>query len=323
MYNLSSQARATSGLLFFAGDREDLRPFNKEIHFRFKMIRTLPSWLKKEIPDSASIKSKLDLVKDLNLRTVCVSAHCPNMSECFSRGALTFMILGDICTRNCRFCAVRKGGPDNLDINEPQNIAQAVKKLNLDYVVVTSVTRDDLSDGGASVFAEAVRQTKKLNPETKIELLIPDFQGSTESMNIVVSSRPDVIGHNIETVERLYPMVRPMADYRQSLGALKEIKKIDKNILTKSAILLGIGETWAEIIKTMRDLKSVDCDILAIGQYLAPSNQHLQVARFVSPDEFQEYQNIAENLGFKSVLSGPFVRSSYHASELLKGEFKS
>ncbi|HOX53997.1 MAG: lipoyl synthase [Candidatus Omnitrophica bacterium] len=282
------------------------------------MIKTLPSWLKKEIPDSASIKSKLDLVKDLNLHTVCVSAHCPNMGECFSHGALTFMILGDICTRNCQFCAVRKGMPGKLDINEPQNIARAVKKLNLDYVVITSVTRDDLSEGGASVFAETVKQIKNLNPDTKIELLIPDFQGNLGSLGKVMDSSPDVIGHNIETVERLYQKVRPMANYRRSLGVLNEIRKIDRNILTKSAILLGMGETWAEIIQTMQDLKGVSCDILAIGQYLAPSNQHLQVAKFVSPDEFKEYKEIAEKLGFKYVLSGPFVRSSYLASELLR-----
>lgn len=286
------------------------------------MIRTLPSWLKKEIPKADTIKEKLDLLKGFNLNTVCVSARCPNMGECFSKNALTFMILGDICTRNCRFCAVEKGNPLGLDIDEPVNIALAVKKLSLDYVVVTSVTRDDLADGGASIFAETVSQIKKLNPQTKIELLVPDFQGKEESIKIVVNSKADVVGHNIETVKRLYPAARPMADYVRSLDVLKKIKMMSKTILTKSAILLGMGETWQEIIEALHDLKNVGCDILTIGQYLAPSDKHLKVDGFVSPDEFQEYQNIAENLGFKSVLSGPFVRSSYNARRLLEGEFK-
>jgi lipoic acid synthetase len=281
-------------------------------------MKTLPIWLKKEIPDINLIREKLDLLKGFNLDTVCVSAHCPNMGECFSKGALTFMILGDICTRNCRFCTVEKGWPKNLDIDEPYNIVQAVRKLNLDYVVITSVSRDDLSDGGASVFAAIVDRIKKIKPETKIELLIPDFQGSEESLKIVTRANPDVIGHNVETVERLYPKVRPMADYGRSLNVLMKIKKINQKILTKSAILLGMGETWQEIMKTMHDLKSVDCDILTIGQYLAPSRYHLKVARYISPDEFQEYQNIAENLGFRYVLSGPFVRSSYNADKIFK-----
>jgi len=283
------------------------------------MIKTLPSWLKKEIPDINSIREKLDLLKSFNLSTVCVSAHCPNMGECFSKGALTFMILGDICTRNCRFCAVEKGKPLRLNIDEPRNIANAVKKLNLDYVVITSVTRDDLYDGGASVFAEAVSEIKNINPKTRIELLIPDFQGKDESLEIVSRAKPDVIGHNIETIERLYPNARPMANYQQSLGVLNKIKRINKSILTKSAILLGMGEAWGEIIATIHDLKDAGCDILAIGQYLAPSNRHLKVERFISPEEFNEYKNVAENLGFKFVLSGPFVRSSYNAGKIFQG----
>ncbi|MBM3248638.1 MAG: lipoyl synthase, partial [Candidatus Omnitrophica bacterium] len=219
-------------------------------------MKTLPVWFKKEIPDMNSIREKLDLLKSFNLNTVCVSAHCPNMGECFFKGALTFMILGDICTRNCRFCAVEKGKPIGLDTDEPRNIALAVKKLNLDYVVITSVTRDDLSDGGTGVFAETVKEIKKQTPQTKIELLIPDFRGKEESFKIIVDSGPSVIGHNIETVKRLYPIVRPMADYEQSLNVLKKIKKINHKIMTKSAILLGMGETWREIIQTMHDLKS-------------------------------------------------------------------
>lgn len=283
------------------------------------MIKTLPPWLKKEIPEINSIREKLDLLRSFNLNTVCVSAHCPNMGECFSKGALTFMILGDICTRNCRFCAVEKGNPLRLNIDEPRNIANAVKELNLDYVVITSVTRDDLSDGGASVFAEAVSEIKNINPKTKIELLIPDFQGKDEGLEIVARAKPDVIGHNIETIERLYPAVRPIANYQRSLGVLNKIKRINKDILTKSAILLGMGEAWKEIIATIHDLRDAGCDILAIGQYLAPSNRHLKVERYIPPDEFNEYKNVAENLGFKFVLSGPFVRSSYNSRKIFQG----
>lgn len=286
------------------------------------MMKTLPSWLTKEIPDINLIREKLDLLKGLNLNTVCVSAHCPNIGECFSKGAVTFMILGNICSRNCLFCAVEKGNPKKMDIDEPHNIAQAVKELNLDYVVVTSVTRDDLADGGASVFADTVSQIKKIKPEAKIELLIPDFQGSKVSLEIVTRVNPDVIGHNVETVKRLYSEARPMADYVRSLNVLKKIKRMSKTILTKSAILLGMGETWQEIIQTMHALKSVDCDILTIGQYLAPSEKHLKVERFVSPEEFDEYRDIGFSLGFRSVASGPFIRSSYNASKLLEGEFE-
>ena len=280
-------------------------------------MKTLPAWFKKDIPDMNLIKERLDLLNGLSLNTVCKSAHCPNIGECFSRGAVTFMILGDICSRNCRFCAVAKGEPRKLNSQEPYNIAKAVKDLDLNYVVITSVTRDDLLDGGASVFADVITQIRKINPETKIEVLIPDFQGDTESIKMLLQSNPDVVGHNIEMVPRLYPNTRPMADYTRSLNILKTIKEINDSVITKSAILLGMGETWEEIIQIMKDLREVDCDILAIGQYLAPSDEHLKVERFIPPGEFEEYKQIGLFLGFKSVASGPFVRSSYNASEAL------
>lgn len=282
-------------------------------------MKTLPVWFKKDIPDVNLIKEKLSLTKNLSLHTVCESAHCPNIGECFSQGALTFMILGGICTRNCKFCAVDKGKAKELDSKEPFNIAQAVEKLTLDYVVITSVTRDDLSDGGASVFADTVFEIRKKNSSVKIELLIPDFKGSASSIKIIVDARPDVIGHNIETVPRLYKKARPMASYRQSLNVLKKIKEMDSSIFTKSAILLGMGESWKETIQTMKELKDVNCDILTIGQYLSPSKEHLEVERFISPEEFEEYKNMALALGFGSVASGPFVRSSYNARKLFEG----
>ncbi|MFH1655843.1 MAG: lipoyl synthase [Candidatus Omnitrophota bacterium] len=282
-------------------------------------MKSLPRWFRKDIPDITLIKERLNLFKDLDLHTVCASAHCPNMGECFSKGTATFMILGDICTRNCRFCAVSKGNPLPLDFNEPENIAQAIKNLNLDYAVITSVTRDDLSDGGALQYYKAIDEIRKVNPETKIEILIPDFQGQQESIEVVVNAHPDVIGHNVETVPRLYKKVSPQADYELSLGVLKKIKEKNNFIFTKSTILLGLGETKQEIIQTMKDLNNVGCDMLAIGQYLSPSQDHLGVQRYFSPDEFGEFQDIGSSLGFKSVASGPFVRSSYNASEELSG----
>lgn len=283
-------------------------------------MKTLPDWLKKDIPDANLIKTKLNLIKDLNLHSVCQSAHCPNMGECFAKGALTFMILGDICTRNCLFCAVKKGKPQQLNLEEPLNIARAVKRLNLSYVVITSVTRDDLVDGGASVFAQTIIQVRKIKPDITIEVLIPDFQGKDTNIKTLIRAHPDVVGQNLETVRRLYPKVKPMADYEKSLEILKRIKQINNSIFTKSAILLGLGETWQEVVQAMSDLRRVDCDILTVGQYLSPSQEHLKVERYITPFEFEEYKEIGLSLGFKSVSSAPFVRSSYNARELLKGE---
>jgi len=280
-------------------------------------MKSLPRWFKKDIPDANLIKERLNLFRDLDLHTVCVSAHCPNLGECFSKGTATFMILGDTCTRNCRFCAVKKGESLALDINEPKNVARAVEGMNLDYVVITSVARDDLSDGGASQFAETIKEIRKTKPKAKIEILVSDFKGNQVSIEIITNACPDVIGHNLETVVRLYEEVRPQADYELSLNLFKRIKEKNNFIFTKSAILLGLGETKQEIIQAMKDLRSVDCDMLVLGQYLSPSKEHLEVQRYISLEEFDEFKDIGLSLGFKSVSSGPFVRSSYNASEVL------
>jgi lipoic acid synthetase len=277
----------------------------------------LPRWLKKDIPDVNLIKERLSLLKKYGLHSVCESAHCPNMGECFSKNAVTFMILGNICTRNCRFCAVEKGVPLELDVNEPENIFQAVLDLNLDYVVITSVTRDDLSDGGAIQFARTIAKIRENNSDVIVEVLIPDFKGNKESTKILVEANPDVIAHNLETVSRLYEKARPTADYNRSLNLLKTIKELNCFIFTKSAILLGMGEIKEEVIQTMKDLRKVNCDILTIGQYLSPSENHLKVEKYISPEEFAEYKDISLSLGFKAVSSGPFVRSSYNADEVL------
>ena len=282
------------------------------------MMRRLPSWLRQEVPDMEIIRDRLRSFEDLNIHTVCEDAHCPNMFDCFKRNTATFMILGNICTRDCRFCAVTKGVPSSVDLKEPQNIALAAKNLGLKYVVVTSVTRDDLIDGGAGQFFDTVREIKKLLPDSKVEILIPDFQGSIDSLKKVINSGCDVIAHNIETVSSLYELIRPKADYNKSLQVLENIKKIDNSIITKSGIMLGLGERYFEVIELLEDLHSIDCDILTIGQYLAPSDKHAKVDRFVLPEEFQDFKKYALSLGFKSVSSAPLVRSSFHGEELLE-----
>ncbi len=281
-------------------------------------MRRLPSWLRQEVPDMEIIRDRLRSFEDLNIHTVCEDAHCPNMFDCFKRNTATFMILGNICTRDCRFCAVTKGVPSSVDLKEPQNIALAAKNLGLKYVVVTSVTRDDLIDGGAGQFFDTVREIKKLLPDSKVEILIPDFQGSIDSLKKVINSGCDVIAHNIETVSSLYELIRPKADYNKSLQVLENIKKIDNSIITKSGIMLGLGERYFEVIELLEDLHSIDCDILTIGQYLAPSDKHAKVDRFVLPEEFQDFKKYALSLGFKSVSSAPLVRSSFHGEELLE-----
>ena len=281
-------------------------------------MNKLPSWLRQEVPDMEIIRDRLRSFEDLNIHTVCEDAHCPNISDCFKRNTATFMILGNICTRDCRFCAVTKGIPLKLNSGEPQNVALAVKNLGLKHVVVTSVARDDLIDGGAGQFFDTVREIKKLISDNKIEVLIPDFQGSIDSLKKVINSGCDVIAHNIETVSNLYKLIRPKADYSRSLQVLENIKKIDNSIITKSGIMLGLGERYFEVIELLENLRSIDCDILTIGQYLAPSDKHAQVDRFVLPEEFQDLENLALSLGFKSVSSAPLVRSSFHSEELLE-----
>ncbi|MDD5014764.1 MAG: lipoyl synthase [Atribacterota bacterium] len=274
-------------------------------------------WLRRKLPDQKVLERMDLLLKDLNLHTVCDSALCPNRGECFEKGTATFMILGNICTRNCQFCAVEKGKPFPLDLEEPYHIAQAAKHLNLKHIVITSVTRDDLPDGGAKHFAQTITEVKKILPESTIEVLIPDFEGSWDVLQIVIDAHPEVINHNIETVARLYKLVRPKAVYKRSLELLRQIKIRDKNIISKSGIMVGLGEEKDEMIKAMKDLREVDCNILTIGQYLKPSPHHLKVSNYIRPDEFEVYRNIGMSLGFNYVASAPLVRSSYHAGEIL------
>ena len=275
-------------------------------------------WLRRKLPDQKVLDKMDSLLKDLNLHTVCDSALCPNRGECFKKGTATFMILGDVCTRNCRFCAVKKGRPLPLDPNEPFHVAQAAKHLNLKHTVVTSVTRDDLTDGGAEYFAKTIIEIKKQLPQSTIEVLIPDFNGSKEALQKVMDAQPEVINHNIETIPRLYSLVRPQAIYKRSLELLRQVKSYSKDIFTKSGIMLGLGEKEEEIIESMDDLRKVDCDILTIGQYLRPSPHHLKVQEYIHPDKFEEYRKIGLSLGFKAVASAPLVRSSYHAGEMLR-----
>ncbi|MEM3610159.1 MAG: lipoyl synthase [Candidatus Anstonellales archaeon] len=273
----------------------------------------IPSWLKKSL-NPIDIEDMQKLLNNLNLHTVCEEAFCPNISECFTNKTVTFLIMGRYCTRNCRFCNVSHHRPEPIDTNEPDMIAKAVKELNLDYVVITSVTRDDLPDLGSSFFASVVRKLKLIG-SIKIELLIPDFQGKSEFLRLIVDSSPNVVGHNIETVERLYPKARPQANYKRSLGVLKTLKKLNPHLITKSGIMLGLGETQEEIISTIKDIQKTNCDILTIGQYLRPSKEHLPVVDYIEPNIFEYYKNIARKMGFKHVESSVFTRSSYHAKD--------
>jgi lipoic acid synthetase len=279
-----------------------------------------PSWLKKRIPplqDLIRVKSILD---EAGLHTVCEEARCPNLGECFSKGTATVLILGRICTRNCGFCAVEHGMPVPPDDEEPKKVAQAVKKMGLQYVVITSVTRDDLIDGGASNFAKTIQAIRALDRKIRVEVLIPDFKGDRYSLKMVLKEMPDVLNHNIETAFRLYPRVRPQADYRGSLALLKKSKELYPYIFTKSGFMLGLGETKGEILNLLQDLREVGCDFLTIGQYLQPRPDRLPVARYIPPEEFEEYKKIGERMGFKAVASAPFVRSSFHASQMFNAQ---
>jgi len=275
----------------------------------------LPDWFKQKPPDPQLMLSMDRLLGGLGLHTICQSAHCPNIGGCFSRRTATFLILGDVCTRNCTFCAVEHGVPAPIDEDEPQRLLEAVARLNLSYVVVTSVTRDDLADGGAAQFAEVINQLHRSRNIT-VEVLIPDFLGSSQALNLVISTRPEVINHNVETVPRLYPQVRPGAGYNRSVELLEAVKRINPGIVTKSGLMLGLGETREEVIGVMSELREADCDLLTIGQYLQPSPQHHPVVSFVSPDDFSEYERLGREMGFAGVASAPLVRSSFKAAEL-------
>lgn len=276
---------------------------------------SLPYWLKKPIPKSKNISKIRRILGNSTIHTVCESALCPNIGECFSKKTVTFMILGNICTRNCRFCVVNKGQALLPDINEPKNIALAAKKLDLDYIVITSVTRDDLPDGGASQFALTIIEIRKLLPNARIEVLIPDFSGNINSLAKIVGLSPNIVNHNMETVKRLYPKIRPAAHYERSLSLLKSAKMIKNTLYTKSGIMVGLGEARQEVVELMHDLRDASCDFITIGQYLQPSKDQVEVFEFINPSIFEEYKNLGKGLGFKGIFSGPFVRSSYQAKE--------
>lgn len=272
-----------------------------------------PDWLKVRIPSGESYSRLSNLMRDNELHTVCEEARCPNIAECWNAGTATFMILGDTCTRSCGFCAVKTGRPPMLDIEEPERVAFATHKMNLRHVVITSVNRDELVDGGAGVFADTIRAVRRDNPQTRIEVLIPDFKAKEESLRKILDAKPDIINHNTETVPSLYRTVRPQAKYRWSLGVLKLAKQ--EHFITKTGIMLGLGETREELVRVMADLVEIKVDILTLGQYLQPTPHHLPVHRFVHPDEFAELRETGLAMGFRNVESGPLVRSSYHAEQ--------
>jgi lipoyl synthase len=277
------------------------------------VIQRHPPWLKVRAPGGADYVATRATVKSLGLHTVCEEAHCPNIGECWGHRTATFMLLGDTCTRNCGFCAVRHGRPISVDRDEPERVAQAVARLGLRHVVVTSVNRDDLEDGGSGHFAATARAIKELIPTARVEVLVPDFQGNREAVRTVVESPIDILNHNIETVPRLYKRVRPGASYSRSLEVLAEGRRVRPGCLTKAGLMLGLGETLVEITSVFTDLRAVDCDILTLGQYLRPSAEHLPIERYVTPDEFAALKEEALAVGFRHVESGPLVRSSYHA----------
>lgn len=282
-----------------------------------KNVERKPEWLRsKKVSRKFLMTNKVEgIISRLNLNTVCLEANCPNRMECHSRGTATFMILGRNCTRNCSFCNVEKKLPDLVDLDEPFKVAKAIKELNLKHAVITSVTRDDLEDQGANQFKNVVIETRKLCPNTTIELLIPDLQGREDLLKIILDVGPDVLNHNVETVPELYHKVRPMANFMRSLKVIKFTKDNYPNIVTKSGMMLGLGETKDQVLSALEELRKSGCDVLTLGQYLRPSPRHIEMKEYISPDLFNEYKTLALNMGFKSVASSPLVRSSYHAEE--------
>jgi lipoic acid synthetase len=274
-----------------------------------------PAWLKVKAPGGPTYVALQRMMRDLKLHTVCEEAHCPNIGECWEHKAATFMILGDVCTRNCAYCAVAHGTPKALDVDEPVRLAEAVEQMGLRHVVITSVDRDDLPNGGAEIFAACIAEIRRRLPDTSIEVLIPDFKGNPTALRIVVDAKPDILNHNLETIERLYRIARPGGRYPRALELLARAKEYAPDRLTKSGIICGLGEEWDELLGSMRDLRAQGVDILTLGQYLRPSDQHLPIARWYTPDEFAELKRFGVGLGFRHVESGPLVRSSYHAWE--------
>ncbi len=277
-----------------------------------------PPWLRRRLPSGPEFEEVKGVLRGAHLHTVCEEAQCPNMWECFSKRTATFLILGDCCTRNCRFCAVSHGSPDPPDPQEASRVAEAASSMGLRHVVVTSVTRDDLPDGGAGLFADTIRAIHAGAPDTSVEVLIPDFQGREADLETVVRARPDVLNHNLETVERLYPAVRPEAGYGRSLDLLARVRRSAPTLPVKSGLMLGLGEQPAELRGALSDLLEAGCRMLTLGQYLQPTREHLPVERFVPPEEFEAWRALALAMGFEQVASGPFVRSSYHAGEMFE-----
>jgi lipoyl synthase len=276
----------------------------------------LPAWIKAQAPSAPEVQHLKTILRDAKLHTVCEEASCPNLGECFKHGTATFMILGDLCTRRCPFCDVGHGKPSPPDPDEPRHLAETLAAMKLKYVVITSVDRDDLKDGGAQHFVDCIRAARTASPATRIEILVPDFRGRLElALDILAQAPPAVLNHNLETVPRLYQACRPGADYAHSLQLLKTFKSRCPAVPTKSGIMLGLGETDAEVVEVLRDLRAHEVDMLTIGQYLQPSPHHLPVERFVPPDQFVEFERIALEMGFKNIASGPMVRSSYHADQ--------
>lgn len=275
-----------------------------------------PDWLKVKANSGAENQKVMNILNSLKLHTVCEEASCPNCGECFSKSTATFMILGRNCTRNCTFCSVTKATPQEVDKDEPKNLANAVLQLGLKHIVITSVTRDDLEDGGAGQFCECIKEIRKIcNNDLVIEVLIPDFKGEFSSLKMIIDANPEIINHNVETIPRLYPDLRPMAVFERSLELLNRVKKTNPKIITKSGFMVGVSEKYDEVTELMKALRAVDCDILTIGQYLAPSKAHYPVFEYIHPDVFKEYEKIGYELGFKYVASGPLVRSSYYAEK--------
>jgi len=279
--------------------------------------KRLPDWLRPAAPKARQLATLGRRLAASGVNTVCQSARCPNIGECFGSGNATFMILGSACTRDCRFCAVNHDRPQPLDPEEPQRVAAAARSLNLRYAVITSVTRDDLGDGGAAHFAATVRAVRELLPKAGVEVLVPDFRGDAEAVRVVTAAAPTVFGHNVETVPRLYPQVRPQADYARSLEVLRRAREIAPETITKSGLMVGLGETEAEVTAVLRDLRDAGVSAVTIGQYLQPTREHLPVVDYVTPGTFERYQGEAREIGLRHVLSGPLVRSSYHALELV------
>lgn len=280
------------------------------------MHKRLPDYLKRPIIDTDKTRTVRRILKTKCLNTVCENARCPNKNECYTKNTATFLIMGNNCTRNCRYCNITCSRPELLDLNEPFHVAEAVKDLGLKYAVITSVTRDDLPDGGAEHFANCIYEIRKISPDVKIEILTPDFKGNKDSLNTIIKAHPNVFNHNIETVRKVFKTARPQGDYDCSLEVLKYIKD-NSDIITKSGLMIGLGEIFEDIEETLLDLKNVGCDILTIGQYIQPSKEHLEVSKYYTPDEYEKLKQLAEKIGIKHYQIGPLVRSSYRASELV------